>query len=66
MIIDHDPKQNHSGILHGDFFVLVCLDGYDPQLGPIVVETIREQDDETLAIMWDFACDCARAEMRVN
>lgn len=63
MIIDREPN---SDIIHGDWFMLVCLDGYDPQLGPIVVETIRGQDDETLAIMWDFACEIARNEVRRN
>lgn len=46
--------------------VLIVLDGYEPQLAGIVVETIREQDEQTLAIMWDFACDCAKARINVN
>lgn len=46
-----------SGLLFDDLEIVCVLDGYEPQLAQIVIDTIREQQETTLTVMFDFACD---------
>lgn len=46
--------------------ILIVLDGYEPQLAGIVVETIREQSEETLQMMMKWAGEAAREGIDVN
>lgn len=57
MITDQPMKNN---IIVGDWFMVVCLDGYEPELARIVTETISEQSEETITMLWNFAADEAR------
>ena len=52
-LINHPLK---SSIIQSDWFMVVCLDGHEPQLAPLVCETIAEQEEETLVVMLRFAC----------
>lgn len=37
--------------------VLIVLDGYEPRLAKIVTDTISEQTELTITLMWNYAAD---------
>ena len=46
--------------------VLLVLDGYEPQLAQTVCDTIREQGELTITVLWNFAADEARRGITRN
>lgn len=46
--------------------VLVVLDGYEPQLAPLVLEAVAERDTETCGLVWGIAAQWAREQVGMN
>lgn len=46
--------------------VILVLDGYEPQLAQIVIDTINEQSEETVTMLFNFAGDKARESINPN
>lgn len=62
--LEHDCT---SGTLYGDWpAIVVCVDGFDPQLAQIACETIAEQSEETVVLLLTIACMRARWAVSVN
>ena len=58
-------KQISSDSL-SDMDITCVLDGFEPQLAPIVIEVINEQSENTLRVMIELACDEAWREVSWN
>lgn len=64
MITDQPLKNN---IIVGDWFMIVCLDGYEPELAPLVIEAVEEvYDSETVACVLEVMAGMARMGNSVN
>lgn len=48
-------KQISSDSLD-DMDITCILDGFEPQLAPLVIEVISEQSEDTLQVMMELAC----------
>lgn len=46
--------------------ILLILDGYEPQLAPLVIEVVAERDTETCGLVWGIAAEWAREQMNLN
>lgn len=46
--------------------VILVLDGYEPRLAQIVIDTINEQSEETITMLFNFAGDAAREQLSLN
>lgn len=58
-MIRHTPK--------GDFIVLCCLDGYEPELAPLVVEAVKAvHDSETVGCVVKVMVEMAKLEWALN
>lgn len=56
-----------SGLLLNDFNIVCVLDGYEPRLAHIVVETISEiRDERIFSVMFGVWIDEARETIVVN
>lgn len=64
MITDQPVKSN---IIVGDWFMVVCLDGYESELAPLVIEAVNEvHDSETVATVLGVMVKIAEMEISVN
>lgn len=46
--------------------VLIVLDGYEPRLAKIVTDTIKEQSEATITMLFNFASDEAHRQLSLN